>query len=113
MGNLSVRLPMSRTVDRHSRELTKTVSVNESQNTRFSLTDKPAPFRSRYTPTVGKPLLYQKVWGKVRTQAARLPIGQNPVNDLPKRSGTVTLTVNQTLRLTVTVTAPNRYGRVQ
>ncbi len=73
----------------------------------------PAPYRFRSIGTSGTPLLYPRKLLGLYGQVLDLPEPVKPVNGSNRQSETVTLTVNQTVRLTVTVTVPNRYGRIQ
>lgn len=72
-----------------------------------------APYRFRSIDTSGTPLLYPREFLGLYGQVQDLPEPGKPVNGSNRQSETVTLTVNQTIRLTVRVTALNRYGRVQ
>lgn len=73
----------------------------------------PVPYRFRSIGTSGTPLLCPRKLLGLYGQVQDLPEPGKPVNGSNRQSQTVTLTVNQTHRLTVTVTVPNRYGRVQ
>lgn len=73
----------------------------------------PAPYRFRSIGTSGTPLLYPRQLMGFYGQVQDLLEPGKPVNDSNRQPQTVTLTVNQTLQLTVTVTALNRYRRVQ
>ncbi len=81
MVRQTVRLSVNGIVNRRARRLAKTVPFNKSR----SLTHSPAPYRHRCTGTVGTPLLYPKGRSPVCTQGMDLPLGTNPVNDLPER----------------------------
>lgn len=113
MVSQTVRRSVNVAVNGRSDRPTRAVLVNELQINSYPLTEKRTPYRFRCIGTVGTPLLCQGVWCRVRTLGTNPSAGQKPVNDLSERSGTVTLTVHLTDKLTVTVTEPNRYGRVQ
>lgn len=84
-----------------------------SQFGAVSLIEILAPYRFRSIGTSGTPLLYPWELLGLYSRVQNLPEPINPVNDSNRQSETVTLTVNPTVQRTVTVTAPNRYGRVQ
>lgn len=84
-----------------------------SQPVAVRLIGRPTPYRFRSIGTSGTPLLYPRQLLGLYGQLQNLREPGKPVNGANRQSQTVTLTVNQTLQLTVTVTAPNRYGRVQ
>lgn len=79
----------------------------------LKMNGQPVPIRFRYSGSAGSPQAYQRVRLRGCTWPMNLLIGQKAVNDLHRRSQPVTLTVYPSSRLTVTLTARDRYGRIQ
>ncbi len=79
----------------------------------ISQSEKPSPIRYMFQSVLGSPQVRQRVHARVPTYAVNLQVGQNADNDLTKPVPIVTLTAYPAEQLFVTVTKPNRYGRIQ
>lgn len=79
----------------------------------LTVNGQPTPIRFRWSGSAGSPQAYQRVRLRGRTWQMSLLIGKKAVDDVHRRSQSVTLTVYPPSHLTVTLTVRNRYGSVQ